>query len=143
MNLGVAITGDKHVDAALRDFPKVARRKAIRQTTRDVVKLIVLPSARDFATEETGRLSRSLRVRVAKGARGRRLPRHIIGHSVVWTDDRAYYGSFQELGTKHIDDPAKFLRYGLYKNAHLLRSATIRLIKPRIAAVASELRSKR
>lgn len=136
-NIGIIVTGVAELDRAMRALPEKLRNKAIRPAMREVTKRIVLPTAVDFAPEDTGRLKKSLRVRAAKNSRGGRLPRHVVGFAVVWTDKDAYYGKFQELGTKTIKKPEGFLRPGLYRNKHLLQPALSRLIQPRIREVVA------
>lgn len=131
----VLVTGDEKLDATLRALPRQVRHKVVRHATREVVKRIVLPTSRDFAPKRTGRLAGSLRVRTAKGRKNKRLPRGVMGHSVVWTDSKAYYGTWQELGSKYIREPSKFLRHGLHKNSHLLTPAFVRIAKQRLGTV--------
>jgi len=97
------ITGDREIDSLLAELPKTLANGVLRKASRDVCKSIVLPDVRRRAPVKTGKLAKSFSVRVAKGRRGKRLPRGVIGHQVV-ADSRKHYGAFTalflELGTK-------------------------------------------
>lgn len=93
------VTGDRAVDAMLRDLPLRAQKKLSRQATRKAAKEIVLAQALRNVPEDEGKLASTLAVRALKRSRSR------VGHTVTtkpgqYDDDEQFPGAFLEFGTK-------------------------------------------
>lgn len=168
MESAVIITGDKKLDRALRSLPAKLQKKGVRKATRESAR-IVLNDAVRRAPKDTGRLASSLVVRVAKGGRGRRLPRGTFGHSVQTRDGSmfvgdSFYGGFVEYGTvqRRTKKTSKaaltsagvvsqglnrgsvperpFIRPALYDNERLIRTVFRRLLGAALRQIANEAR---
>ena len=104
--MSVTQTGDKELIRYFNTLPKKLIKKDLRVATRNAAKRIALPEARrgvPDGPDATGKAERSLTVRVAKGNKGGRLPRHIVGHSVTTRESlftgEDFYVGFLEFGT--------------------------------------------
>lgn len=108
-----AITGDKEIDALLKNLEVKVANKFVRQGLRRVAKDIVLPDAKRQAPVDTGQLEKSLTVRA--GRRSRTGPSYTVVSRPRGGVDQAHYAWSVEFGTKHMQaDP--FLRPALYGN---------------------------
>ena len=94
--------------------PKLVK-KDLRKATRAAAKAILPDVKRLVPRGETKRLLKSLKVRAAKGNKGQRLPRHIVGHSVVSSANLfvgdTFYAGVLEFGTK----PRRSKKTGAYR----------------------------
>ena len=127
----------------LDGIEKKLRRKIISKALRTAMKDVVLRDAkRNSPVDEHGRIPRGLRVRTAKGPRGKRLRRDEVGMAVAIDRARfpeAFYASFVFLGTKHITG-TKTLREALYVNNRRINVIVRRGIKASIEEIAAEAR---
>lgn len=138
-------TGNTQLLKYLETLPKKLVKRDLRLATRDTAKEILLVEAKRLAPQgETRRVVKSLTVRVAKGNAEKRLPRHIVGHSVTTRDKLftgdTFYAGFLEFGTKErrtkvgesrgSGPEIKFLRNALYNNiGRITRSVREKLIR--------------
>lgn len=93
----LVITGDKQINAMLKELPKSVQRKFVRKAARPAVKA-VLPSVKREAPRSIGALVKSLAVRSLRKSRVR------IGLMITtregWFKGKTFYGAFQEWGWK-------------------------------------------
>ena len=95
------IVGAEAIEAKLKAFgPKLAR-KVLSRSLRSGAK-IVLRKAQELAPSRTGRLRKSLKVRVAKSRRGR--ISIMVATGAKWFTGPAFYGAFIEFG--HMKAPS-------------------------------------
>jgi hypothetical protein len=118
----IAITGSKELDRQLQAIAAVdgpnSVNAAMRKSTREAVKEIVLPEVRSQVPVETGFLESELKVKAIKRSRSK------MGTAIGFTDDlfqgETFYAGFHEYGfhapggTMVYGD--SFLRRPLYKN---------------------------
>ena len=89
----IFLTGDKAIDALLRDAEPKIQRGAARRATRQVAKGIEW-DVQNFINNVTGTYDRSLSVRTARRSNGRPLPRHTIGTGVVSRPEK--FGGYEK-----------------------------------------------
>lgn len=151
--VGVIITGDQALDAALKEFEPKVQKALTRKATRAGAK-IVLAAAQVRVPILTASLEGSLKVRAMKRRKGSRRGKK-FGHSVVagegfFMGDQ-FYGGFVEFGTgqrfhgsgKSVGEITPgdydFLRPALYESKASVRAVFQRTMK----TVISEARMKK
>jgi HK97 gp10 family phage protein len=143
----IILTGDKQLDRALSQFEPKFQKKGIRKATRDAAKSI-LSEAKRLTPVLTGKLRKSLTVRVAKqGFNGKKLPRGTLGHEVTTREGsffsgETFYGGIIEFGTKKTRRiaPRRFLRNALYARKSTIRGQFQVTLASALEQVAREVR---
>lgn len=146
MSMSIEIEGMKALDSALSEFPKKFANKAVKKAIKAGMGL-VLRDAKRLTPVDSGLLARSLKIRVAKGRKGKRLPRGVIGFQVESVKTKrtdAYYAGFVFLGAKNRDGTrrpgTRTLRRALYNNAAAVRAVVIGELKSDLPRVAREVK---
>ncbi|MEM8668728.1 MAG: hypothetical protein AAGG48_14505 [Planctomycetota bacterium] len=131
----IAMTGDKALDAALRDIASEngagSVNKEMRSTTRQAIREIVLPEVRSEVPAESGLLESELTVKAIARSRQK------MGTAVGFRDDLfqgdTFYGGFLEFGFVHragtLVFGESFLRGPLYRNESKIRSFVMRRLR--------------
>ena len=131
------VTGIKEVDAKLAKLPYTIQKKLIRKAMRKAAKPVVA-TARQLAPKDTGRLSRSIKVKALKRSRK---TQHIVGVRIVTGKDlfkgEYYYGGFIEYGTRY--QPARsFLRRAAHQNEDVVLGVFRGVMKKIVAEEAAK-----
>lgn len=138
------LTGVKALEQALQTFPVKFVNKGIRRVFRETMKATVLPDAkRNIAIGQTGMLKRDVKVRAAKGKKGKRLPRGILGIA-VGTSKKTKHDVFVLLNRKLRDGRVrpgdKTLRKALFGNKAAVRSRVETGMRRELPRIARESR---
>jgi len=132
---GLKTTGFTALLKSLEEFPRRYTNKVIKPAIKSGMANVVLPDAKHMTPVKTGQLYRSLKVRVAKGDKGGRLPRGVVGFQVGAAQTSkidAFYNIWVFAGAENRDgtkrEGTKTLRKALYNNAdryliHVLHEA--------------------
>ena len=136
--------------STLEAFPKTYTRKAISPSLKLGMQSIVLPSAQKQTpvgktTASPGQLRKSLKVMTAKGKRGARLSRGMLGWQVQakrTTRIDAYYANWVFLGAKNRNGTkrqgSRTLRKALYNNEARYRSFVGQYVRANFPDVVRE-----
>ena len=120
------VTGDKALDAALKQFPAAFVRKAVKGRLNEAMNLIVLPDAKRNTPvsgvkkgggkrKSKGQLKRSLKVVFAKNRNGGRLARNKVGWAVTAKKTKtidAYYAKWVYMDARNRSGKGKLKRAG-------------------------------
>lgn len=131
----------KAFDAFPREFAKEGRK-----INRNLVKQIVLPTAKRNIAVRTGFMKSRLKVRAAKNARGGPLRRGIFGAALNLLQD-VFYSKWvlfnRRLRDGRIREGDRTLRDALFDNRHRLRSAVNREYRAALPKMAAAARKKK
>ena len=147
------LEGAKALQAALLAFPAKFVKKGIRRVVKTAVKDIILPDAvrntpvSNAPGRKGGTLKRSIKVATAKNRRGGRMPRHVIGFSVISRapkGDDAWYAKYVFLNTKNrngtIRKGTQTLRKALYDNQTMVKHKITTNLRLEVPKIAQEVR---
>lgn len=134
--ISMSLTGSEAAARLFDELPDKVRKGAIRKALRAAAKTVAA-DARRGAPHLTGDLESSIKVRAAKGSKGKRLPKGQVGIAVSSSatanmyEGKTFYGGFIEFGTTQREtkegknrgsiDANPFLRPALWNNASELR----------------------
>ena len=132
MTASIEINGFNALLIAFDEFPQKLTNKVMKTSVRDAMKEIVLTDARRNTPVDSGQLRKSLKVRIAKGRGGKRLPRGVIGSSVTPAKTSkldGYYGRWVFANATNRDGTirkgTRTLRNALYNNAEYWRQSVL------------------
>ena len=148
MSVTMEVTGFPELEHAWREFPKKFVNKSIKKTLKEVTKDVVVRDAqRNAPVGATKQLKRSIRVRTAKGRKGKRLPRGTVGFAATSVKTKtidAYYSGWVFLGAKNRDGTkrpgTRTLRNALYGNSEWIRQLTFKGMKEDLPRIAREVK---
>lgn len=120
-SVSIEVQGLGAVEYALKVLPPKFQKQVVRPAMRSTMKEVVLPEVLRTVPVKTGNLKRSLKVRVAKGKGGKRLPRGVIAFGVETTKTKTrdgFYGLWVFTGATNRDGTkrpgSRTLRKALY-----------------------------
>lgn len=96
---GVTITGMEALVARLKALPLKVQRRVVRPAMREAGKVVLEAARNTVPIGETGRLSRSLKVRAKKRTRKGTIGVNVTAGASLFSGP-AYYGGFVEFGTR-------------------------------------------
>lgn len=148
---GLKVLGAREVQGMLTEFPKRFQSRAVRVVMRDAMKTVILPEVQKTSRREsydTGLMTKSFKVRAAKGPRNNRLPRGHIGFQIESAKTKridAYYTKWVLMDRKLRDGTTRrgtrLLRRMLYNNAVRWQNYVVDKLRAEIRKVPEELRS--
>lgn len=133
---------------SLKDFTPTFQKGALKETLKNAMKQVALPQAkRDAGTKwknRSGKLKRSLTVRVAKARGNKRLPRDQVGFAVVSAKTKrtdAYWSKWVFFDRKSYPKAkgTRTLRRALFDNKRRLKTYTVGGLKAGIQRTAIKM----